>query len=72
MTIRKIAEGAFFVPSYSEQTVVPFQPSITNQTITARDIGDETVVQSIEVGEGDTFTKGEFGKALRKVSVKVK
>ena len=31
--IVKIAEGAFFVPSYSEQTVLGFQPGITSQTV---------------------------------------
>ena len=31
--IIKVAEGAYFVPSYSDQTVLQFIPGITNQSI---------------------------------------
>jgi len=31
--IQKIAEGAYFVLSYSEQTIAGFQPGITTQTV---------------------------------------
>ncbi|MBI2304447.1 MAG: hypothetical protein HYU86_06830 [Chloroflexi bacterium] len=33
MKVQMIAEGAYFIPSYSEQTIVGFQLGITNQTV---------------------------------------
>ena len=33
MRIRKIAEGAYFVPSFSAQTVMPLEPTGMNQAL---------------------------------------
>lgn len=36
--IVKVAEGAYFVPSYSDQTVIAYQPTIGSQSVlNARD-----------------------------------
>lgn len=43
-SIRKIAEGAYFVPSYSEQTVLPFSGMMVNQTIITKEIDEEIIV----------------------------
>jgi uncharacterized protein (DUF169 family) len=32
-SVIKVAEGAFYVPSYYEQTVVSYQPGITTQAV---------------------------------------
>jgi hypothetical protein len=73
MAIRKINEGAYFVPSYSEQTIVSYQPSIANQTIiTPIENEEEIVIPTLELTEEDNFTKEDFERALRKVAVKVK
>lgn len=73
MTTRKINEGAYFVPSYSEQTIVAYQPSIASQTIvSAIENSEERVVPTLEVSEEDNYTKDSFEKALRKVSARVK
>ncbi|MEW6569393.1 MAG: hypothetical protein AB1449_14760 [Chloroflexota bacterium] len=31
--IREVAEGAYFVPSYSEQTVIGYQPGVGAQSV---------------------------------------
>ncbi len=53
MNIRQVAEGAYFVPSYSEQTVLSYQPLVTNQTILVKDVEEETIAPAAdeEVGE---------------------
>ena len=33
MRIEKVAEGAYFVPSYTEQPIVSYLPGMTGQTI---------------------------------------
>ena len=48
MKVRKVGEGAYFVPSYSEQTIIPFQSIITTQTVTSME-PEEDVVETIEV-----------------------
>ncbi len=49
MRVRKIAEGAFFVPSFSLQTVAPFQPGVTNQTVVdVQQAEDQEPPESIE------------------------
>ena len=64
MRIKKVSEGAYFVPSYSVQTIVPFLPGITNQTITSEIEPRENIAGD----EENTFTKEDFEKVLRKVS----
>jgi hypothetical protein len=59
MKIRKVAEGAYFVSSYSEQTVLPFQSIITTQTVTAKE-PEEAVFDAIE--EKDLFMDKERQK----------
>ena len=70
MKIRQVGQGAYFVPSYSEQTITPFQPAITNQTVTVKEF-DENTIPTAREGE-DVFTKVDLEKALKKVSHKVK
>lgn len=50
--IREVAKGAFFVPSYSEQTLTSFRHGITNQTVVIRreEIAP-TIIESIETPE---------------------
>ena len=48
MEIRRISDGAYFVPSYSEQTIQSFHPLFTGQTITTREL-DVDLFESIEV-----------------------
>jgi hypothetical protein len=50
MEIKQIAEGAFFVPSYSEQTIIPFEGMITAQTITSVEEEDEPKEKPTEIG----------------------
>ncbi len=70
MKIQQVGQSAYFVPSYSEQTIIPFQPSITNQTVTTKEFEEDTIQTDTEYG--DVFTKQDFEKALKKVSRKVK
>jgi hypothetical protein len=73
MAMRKIAEGAYFIPSYSEQTIVSYQPSIASQTIlTTMASDEEVIIPTLEVTEEDNFTKEDFERTLRKIVVKVK
>lgn len=68
MKIRKVSEGAYFVPSYSEQTVLSYQPLISNQTITVKGPEDEGLIAPLE--EEGNFTKEDFEKALKRISHK--
>ena len=71
MKIHKVGEGAYFVPSYSEQTVLSYDSLMTNQTvITGAREEDESRIGSIE--QEHEFTKKDFEQALRKASRKVK
>lgn len=72
MKTRKVGEGAYFVPSYSEQTVLLYQPSITNQTIITKEPGEEHLILPLEMEEEDHFTKMDFEKALKKTARKIK
>lgn len=45
--IRKIAEGAYFVPSYSEQTITSRDELMTSQTI--------AIDENIEIDEHDVL-----------------
>lgn len=47
MKIHKVAKGAYFVPSYSEQTIIPFQSIITTQTVTIQET-EEDAIKTIE------------------------
>ncbi|HUV56003.1 MAG TPA: hypothetical protein VMV84_02100 [Dehalococcoidales bacterium] len=69
MKIRQVGQGAYFVPSYSEQTIIHFQPSITNQTVTTKEFEEDIIPVTLE-GE-DIFTKIDFEKALKKASHRV-
>ena len=66
MTIQKIAEGAYFVLSYSEQTIAwsPFGYTIQGLAF------DETLgdIEPVQVEADEPFTKHDFEQALRKVS----
>lgn len=70
MSIQKIAEGAYFVPSYSEQTIAwsPFGYSI--QGLIFEEMPEEA--EPLVVEQEQPFTKDDFEQALRKVSRKVK
>lgn len=62
MEIRKIGDGAYFIPSYSEQTIQSFHPLYTNQTITTREI-DSELIETINVEEiKDMSVKPDFEK----------
>jgi len=57
--IRKVGDGAYFIPSYSEQTIQSFHPLFTSQTITTKEL-DSELIESIEVEIEET--KGIFIK----------
>jgi hypothetical protein len=46
--IIEVTEGAYFVPCYSEQTVVSYQPGITAQTIVVEAIEQKSDLQGID------------------------
>ena len=41
MKIKRVAEGAYFVPSYSEQTLAGLQPGIVNLGVTMGDVEED-------------------------------
>lgn len=70
MTIRKVAEGAYFVPSYSEDTIASFQSGMTNQGISVLSTEDDDSVETLEVlsGQGERpFSGQDFYDAVRRV-----
>ena len=70
MKIRKVSEGAYFVPSYSEQTILSYDSLMASQTVmTEAREEDESKISSIE--QEHYFTKKDFEQALRKVSRRV-
>ena len=71
MEIRKVGQGAYFVPSYSEQTILSYDSLMGSQTVIneARE-EDESKISSID--QEHYFTKKDFEQALRKVSRRVK
>ena len=46
MDIRKVTEGAYFVPSYSVQTLVGFHPGIMNQGVAIEILDDGDIYQT--------------------------
>ena len=51
MKVHKVREGAYFVQSYSEQTVITFQPNIAAQTISSKELEIEDVAEIGTEGE---------------------
>jgi len=70
MKIEKIAEGAYFIPSYSEQTIAWSPFGYTIQGLSFDEIPEDT--EPVQVKQEQPFTKGDFDQALRKVSRKLK
>ena len=70
MEIRQVGEGAYFVPSYSEQTITAFQPTITNQTVTVKEVDEDNTY--LPEGSEDNFIREDFVKVLKEVNPKVK
>jgi hypothetical protein len=70
MKVREVRQGAYFVPSYSEQTIISFQPTITAQTVTNVELEEDAIQITTETE--DIFTRHDFEKALKKASHKVK
>lgn len=71
MGVQKIAEGAYFVPSYSVQTIVWSPVGYTIQGVTFEEVPND--VDAIPYDEqGQPFTKDDFEQALRKVSRRIK
>ena len=66
MKIRKVGEGAYFVPSYSEQTILLYDSLMTSQTVMveARE-EDESKISSIE--QEHDFTKKAQGKTQNRL-----
>lgn len=70
MNIQKIAEGAYFVPSYSEQTIAWSPSGYTIQGLVFEEIPEEA--EPFLAEKEPPFTKDDFEKALKKVARKVK
>ena len=72
MQVRKVGEGAYFVTSYSEQTIMPFQPIITSQTVIAKEPIEDVItileVEEDEVESEDAFASRHFQETLKKAS----
>ena len=59
MTIRRVGEGAYFVPSYSVSTLVVFQEGFTNQGIALpEEIG--WITGDPQILEGQPFADKPF------------
>ena len=50
MRIRRVAEGAYFVASYSKQTIIPSQRTVTNQAVTL-EVEEEELPDVLTVAE---------------------
>lgn len=62
--IKEVAAGAFFVPTYSEQTVLTFQPVIDNQTILMSAYEEtESPEQSEENSDKETRSDSVHGQS---------
>lgn len=72
MKVRKVGQGAYFVPSYSEQTVIPFQRTIATQTVTTTEFEEEEDITQAIMETKDIFTKRDFEKALKKARRRTK
>ncbi|MDO9333979.1 MAG: hypothetical protein Q7T57_05600 [Dehalococcoidales bacterium] len=70
MNVQKIAEGAYFVPSYSEQTIAwsPSGYTIQGLVFEENPEGAEPLLAEQEL----PFTKDDFEEVLKKVSRKHK
>lgn len=64
MKIEKIAEGAYFVPSYSEQTIVWYPYGVTIQGLGFEEQLEDAEFMPIE--EKRPFTKDDFEQGLKK------
>ncbi len=64
MKIQKIVEGAYFVPSYSEQTIAWSPMGYTIQGLAL----DETVedIEPVKVEQEEVFGKADFEQAFTK------
>ncbi len=51
MRITKVAEGAYFVPSYSLQTIAGMHAGITNQGVSIREGGEDIEPSGIQEDE---------------------
>ena len=69
MKVRKVGEGAYFVQSYSEQTVIPFQPTIAAQTVTASELKGEDTAETRTDAE-DGLTDQDVKRVLKRTSGK--
>lgn len=70
MNIQKIADGAFFIPSYSEQTIAWSPIGYTFQGLAFDEICEDT--EPVQFVQGEPFSKDDFEQALRRVSRKIK
>ena len=66
MTTEKIAEGAYFVPSYSEQTIAWSPFGYTIQGVSFEEMTEEA--EPLLVEEEQPFSKTDFERDLGKVS----
>ncbi len=69
MTIQKIAEGAYFLPSYSEQTIAWSPFGYTIQGLAFDETSED--IEPVQA-EHHPFTKDDFDRSLRKVSQRVR
>ena len=63
--IIKVGDGAYFVPSYSEQTVLLFQEDIYTQSVIGSP--EETIVDEAKEAER-ILTRDDFFRALEKAT----
>lgn len=70
MNIQKIADGAYFVPSYSEQTIAWSPFGYTIQGLAFEETDEDAKPAQVE--QEQPFTKNDFKQGLRKVNRKVK
>jgi hypothetical protein len=70
MKAEKIAEGAYFVSSYSEQTIAWSPFGYTIQGVSFEGMPEEA--EPLLVEEEQPFTKTDFEQALKKVSRRIK
>ena len=63
MKIEKVAEGAYFVPSYSEQTIAWSPFGYTIQGLVFDETFEDT--EPVQVEQDEPFTKADFEQALK-------
>ncbi len=61
MRIRKITDGAYFVPSYSEQTITIRDELMTSQVIAVDEVklDEDLAIEEASESEEDPFTTGD-------------